>query len=377
MRYIDVIEELSNSEYLHRGDINKFSKEVLKIASNAIGCQRTNAWLFNKNQSILNSINSYDSLLKKFSKDNALTKSDLPNYFNFLTKNEIIISDDALSSDMNIELIDSYLLPNNIRSMIDVPIRSEGKMVGVICFEFVGKKYEWTASDQKFAQSVAQLFSLALETNKKRIYRNELEESIRQKEVLLYEINHRVKNNMAVIIGLINLQKYKSKDIYHETILEELKEKIYSMAIVQNHLHNNKSLVKVELSKYFEEVIYNLHKSYGHGKNIELNLELDKAVIDISIGIPLGLITNEVLTNSFKYAFNDKEKANQLNVALKRNNKEITIIFKDNGTGYDSKNVKEGMGMELIRDLSGQIGGELTIKQEGGVETQIIFSIKS
>jgi two-component sensor histidine kinase len=181
---------------------------------------------------------------------------------------------------------------------------------------------------------------------------------------------------MAVIIGLINLQKYKSRDDYHETILEELKEKIYSMAIVQNHLHNNNSFVTVELSKYFKEVIQNLHQSYGHGKNIELNLELDKVVIDISIGIPLGLITNEVLTNSFKYAFNENEKNHLLSVKLKRVNDEITVTFKDNGEGYDSSVINEGMGMELIRDLTNQISGRLSVENKNGIETMIVFTVK-
>lgn len=376
MKYLDVIEELSNSKNLHQGDIYGFSKEVLRTASHTLSCQRTNAWLFNSGKTVLRSIQSYNASTDTFQEEQSLNRSDLPNYFNYLTKNKIIVSDNALAEEMNKELVDSYLVPNEIKSMIDVPLRSEGKMVGVICFEAVEDNYQWTDSDKKFAQSLAQLFSIAIETNQKNLYRRELEKTIEQKEVLLSEINHRVKNNMAVIIGLINLQRHKAKDDYHQKVLEELKGKIYSMAIVQNHLHNNKSLVKVELGMYLEEVIQNLHATYGHGKEIALKLNLEKAVIDISIGIPIGLIANEVLTNSFKYAFQEDGRDHQLSVRLIRQRDGVQLVFRDNGPGYDPAEVNDGMGVELIKELTEQISGSLEFNLKNGVELLINFPIK-
>ena len=376
MQFIDVIEELSQSKNLHQGDVYSFSKEVLKTASTTLGCKRTNAWLFNDDMSVLRSIHSYDASTNSFKEEESLYKRDLPNYFNFLTKNKIIVSEDALSEKMNMELVEGYLVPNQIKSMIDVPLRSEGEMVGLICFEAVEEIHQWTNAEKKFTQSLAQLLSLAIETNKKNALREELEQMVKQKEVLLYEINHRVKNNMAVIIGLINLQKHKSKDDFHINLLQELKEKIHSMAVVQNHLHNNKSLVKVELSLYLEELINNLHRSYGHGKEITLRMNLNRAVIDISKGIPIGLIANEVLTNSFKYAFSEDEVGHQLVVNLFRRNREIVIQFSDNGVGFNPGLKQDGMGLELIRDLSKQIDGSYEIKVDDGVTITITFPIE-
>lgn len=376
MKYIDVIEELSQSKNLHQGHVTSFTKEVLKTAAITLDCKRTNAWLFDEEKTVLNSIHSYDSTVDIFKEEESLNRKDLPNYFNYLTQNKIIVSEDALSEKMNTELVDSYLIPNQIKSMIDVPLRSEGEMVGVICFESVVEKHLWSSADRKFTQSLAQLLSLAIETNKKNILRDELEKTVKQKEVLLYEINHRVKNNMAVIIGLINLQKHKSKDAFHEVLLEELKEKIYSMAIVQNHLHNNKSLVKVELAMYLDELINNIHRSYGHGKEIELNLNLNRAVIDISKGIPIGLMANEIITNSFKYAFENNSLDHRLTVNLFRRKTQIVLFFEDNGPGYDPKHLKEGMGMELIRDLTKQIGGSIEINGIDGVAIEVSFPIE-
>jgi len=375
VKYIDVIEELSHSKNLHQGQVLNFTKEMLKTAATTLGCNRTNAWLFDESKSELNSINSYNSTTDRFNKEASLYRKELPNYFNFLTQNKIIVSEDALSEKMNTELVDSYLIPNQIKSMIDVPLRSEGEMVGVICFESVAEKHLWSSADRKFTQSLAQLLSLAIETNNKNVLREELEKTVKQKEVLLYEINHRVKNNMAVIIGLINLQRHKSKDAFHEVLLEELKEKIFSMAIVQNHLHNNKSLVKVELALYLKELIDNIHRSYGHGRNIDLQLNLNRAVIDISKGIPIGLMANEIITNSFKYAFENTSSNHRLSVSLIRRKTQITLKFEDNGPGYNSKQIQEGMGMGLIRDLANQIGGTININVTHGVAIEVEFPI--
>ncbi|MEQ8625713.1 MAG: histidine kinase dimerization/phosphoacceptor domain -containing protein [Vicingaceae bacterium] len=376
MKYIDVIEELSQSKNLHQGQVLHFTKEMLKTAATILGCKRTNAWLFDESKSVLNSINSYNSSTDCFFKEASLHRKDLPNYFNFLTQNKIIVSEDALSEKMNMELVDSYLIPNQIKSMIDVPLRSEGEMVGVICFEAVAEKHLWSSADRKFTQSLAQLLSLAIETNNKNALREELEQTVKQKEVLLYEINHRVKNNMAVIIGLINLQRHKSRDAFHEVLLEELKEKIYSMAIVQNHLHNNKSLVKVELALYLKELIDNIHRSYGHRRNIDLQLNLNRAVIDITKGIPIGLMANEIITNSFKYAFKDKSLNHRLSVSLIREKTQITLKFEDNGPGFDPEQILEGMGMGLIRDLANQIGGTIHINVTNGVKIEVSFPIR-
>ena len=152
VRYIDVIEELSKSKYLRQGDITNFSKELLQIAAITLGCRRSNAWLFDKEQAILNSINAFDRETETFSIENSLSRNDLPNYFNYLTKNKIIVSNDAVASDMNAELIQGYIIPNGIKSMIDVPIRSEGEMIGVICFESVESSRKWSVADQKFTQ---------------------------------------------------------------------------------------------------------------------------------------------------------------------------------------------------------------------------------
>jgi two-component sensor histidine kinase len=374
--YLESIEELSKSSNLRTGEIDKFTEEILIIASKVLGCARCNAWLFEEEQSRLVSILSYSKTANSFKIEGELTKDTLPNYFKYLRKNKLIVADNASKERMNAELLDVYITPNEITSMIDVPLRSEGEMIGVICFEHVREKQAWTFMEQNFTQSLAQLLSLALETKKKREYRVELERIIGQKEVLISEIIHRVKNNMSVIMSLLNLQKHKTKDAYHADLFEEIKGKVYSMAMIQEQLHTSNNIDRIDLGNYLQNLVTNLNDSYGLGKGVRINLDLDSDIgLDVSKAIPCGLISNEILTNSFKYAFNSAQESRQLSISLHEINNCIELYFKDNGPGFDIDAARSGMGLELIRDLSDQIDATIDVQIDHGVGIKLLFPV--
>ena len=373
--YLETIEELSKSANLREGEIINFTQEILANSSKALDCSRCNAWLFENNQTKLVSLLSYQKVKNLFINENPLVKDQLPNYFKFLKKNELIVSDNAKIEPINSELLESYIIPNEVTSMIDVPLRSEGEMIGVICFEHVKTQHSWSNDEKKFTQSVAQLLSLALETKKKREYRVELEKIISQKEVLISEINHRVKNNMAIIISLMNLQKQKMKDSYHSELLEDIKGKVYSMSMIQEQLHSNENLDSISLGKYLEDLVRKLNISYSQGNSVAIDFEMEEIVIDVSKAIPCGLIAHEILTNSFKYAFNDQNLFPKLVISLKKNDNIVELIFHDNGSAFDLNSSKNGMGLELINDLSEQIDASITFNVEKGVLIKLLFPI--
>lgn len=155
MPYLDTIEELSKSAYLHKGKIKKFTKEILIHSSESLLCDRCNAWLFEKEQTKLVSLLSYNRSDHSFNQEVSLSNESLPNYFKFFRKNELIVSDNARNEPMNSELLEGYIKPNKVTSMIDVPLRSEGKMIGVICFEHTNENHSWSDDEQKYTQSMA------------------------------------------------------------------------------------------------------------------------------------------------------------------------------------------------------------------------------
>ena len=371
IKFIDAIEVLSKSESLREGDVEQSLKEILKLATEALGCQRANAWVFNDDMTVLESLMSYVQKGKVYNVESPLNKDDLPEYFKGLVKNEIIVSDDAVGEELNHELVDLYLNPNEIKSMIDIPIRSEGKMIGVVCFEQTNSYRKWTSEDKKFTQSLAQLISIALESNKKKNYRIKLESLLRQKDVLISEIYHRVKNNVSVIIGLINLQQHKAKDIYHTTLFNEIKNKVFSMSAVQEQLLLSQEIDKINLGDFLSSLSKNLSTSYE--KDVDVKIQKEEVFIDLTKGIPLGLIANEVITNSYKYAFGEINESPQLNIKCYEMGKDICVSIEDNGPGYNLTIENEGMGLGLIRDLCEQIDGKIEFSNKNGASTVITF----
>lgn len=372
--YINTIERLAKSIYIRNGNIDEYTKEILKESAIVLKCERTNAWVFGGLGDSLISLNSYQSSINKFNVEDSLRDSHLPNYFSYLKKGEIIVSNNASKEIINKELLDIYINPNQITAMIDVPIRSEGEMIGVICFEHVKIKHEWTMEEQKFTQSLAQLLSLALETNKKKLYREKLEKIIAEKEVLIAEVNHRVKNNMSVIISLLELQKLKSENDHGHNLLDEVIKKVYSMSAIQDRLHISDDFSEINLEVYLKDLANHLNESYGTNKNIKLIFDLSPVLLDITKAVPLGLITNEVLTNAFKYAFEGNNSQPKLEISCSYQNNKIAVRIKDNGPGMKKADLKHGgMGHELINNLCKQIDGEISFNFTNGVEMNLLF----
>lgn len=371
MKFIDAIEVLSKSKSLRDGDVEQSLKEILKSATEALDCQRANAWTFNEDLTVLKSLMSFDKTAMLYNIELSLCRKDLPEYFKGLVKNEIIVSDDAVHEVLNHELVDIYLNPNKIKSMIDIPIRSEGEMIGVVCFEQTNNYRKWTNEDRKFTQSLAQLISIALESNKKKKYRLELESLVRQKDVLISEINHRVKNNISVIIGLMNLQKSKSKDIYHATLFNEIKDKVYSMSAVQEQLLLSQEVDKINLGDFLSSLSNNLKGSYE--KEVAVVIEKEEVFIDITVGIPLGLIANEIITNSYKYAFGKENDTPQLNIKCYKTGNNVCVCFEDNGPGYDLSSENVGMGLGIVKDLCEQIDVKIEFLNSNGAKITLIF----
>ena len=373
MPFLNSIEDLSKSVFLRHGDFQKFVEEVLIESSVALECARTNVWLFDNKRTSMYNVLAYDAINGNFYNEGSIKRKEIPNYFKFLEKDEIIVADDALNYEMNKELIDSYIIPNKVTSMMDVPIRSEGKMIGVVCFEHVNKPVTWTEADINFSQSISHLLSLCFETNKTNQYKQELENMVAQKEVLLREINHRVKNNLSVILGLLNTQKTKARDSFHLNLFNSLSGKVYAISSVQNQLQNSENHSKIKFCLYLQALTGNLITSYALDQNIKLIENCQKFELPIDQAIPLGLICNEILTNSLKYAFLEKQKNKEISIELKKTKTSLIIQIKDNGTGFNlgEKKSGEGMGLELIYDLAEQIDAIVNLTTVNGTSYAI------
>ncbi|MCG3166008.1 MAG: hypothetical protein POELPBGB_01783 [Bacteroidia bacterium] len=206
----------------------------------------------------------------------------------------------------------------------------------------------------------------------------ELQESLKEKEVLLKEVHHRVKNNMQVISSILNLQSSYIKDETAVEMLRESQDRIKSMAFIHESLYQGKNLSHVKFSEYVRNLVSNLFHTYGVNKaGLKLKFDLDEVFLNLDTSIPCGLIINELISNALKYAFTDRETGT-LSVTLKKlEGGKLKLEIADDGKGFPKEiNWKdtESLGLQLVVTLAGQIRGDIQMETKKGTTFTIVFN---
>lgn len=204
---------------------------------------------------------------------------------------------------------------------------------------------------------------------------SEIESSLKEKETLLKEIHHRVKNNMQVIISLMNLQSRYLDDDTAKEVLKESQNRVKSMANVHERLYQSTNLSSINFGEYIHSLASDLFRSYGSNENIELEFRVKNIPLEIDSAIPCGLIINEILSNSFKHAFpGDMKGVIIIGFDLVDDNYILTIS--DNGAGFPEEFVLEksnSLGMLLINTLVVQLDGDIKLDKRDGTSFKIVF----
>jgi two-component sensor histidine kinase/HAMP domain-containing protein len=203
--------------------------------------------------------------------------------------------------------------------------------------------------------------------------------SLKEKETLLHEIHHRVKNNLQVIISLLALQSGKFEDDRIREILQESQNKVYAMSAIHETLYSSDSFSEINLKSYVTALTEFLVQSYDSnlGK-IQLFIESDEIKLAIEQANPLGLIINELLSNSLKYAF-PGGRPGEIKVELKRQGENLELTIRDNGVGlpngFDWRN-SESLGLKLVTSLvENQLGGSIVLEGKKGTTVSVKFGI--
>lgn len=201
--------------------------------------------------------------------------------------------------------------------------------------------------------------------------------SLKEKEVLLAELHHRVKNNLAIISGLLNLQEDATINAEARQIISDSKTRIMSMALVHKMLYENNELKRINMGKYTAELIYELFYSYNLLKKVVLKEDYDQVILPVNKSIPLGLILNEVVTNSIKYAFKNLTTTGVFTISIKLINNNVCVLIRDNGPGFtkdfNSETETLSLGIYLIKTLTGQLDGEVRFSNDHGAKIELSF----
>ncbi len=232
----------------------------------------------------------------------------------------------------------------------------------------------WKIKDEKFYCAIIRDITDSKQAE------NEIKHSLREKEALLMEIHHRVKNNMQIISSLLSLQSRYIKDKDAFEVFKESQNRVKSMAMIHERLYNSKGLAEIDFAGYIKNLVDDLLISYGVNQGtVKIDISADKIFLNADTAIPVGLIINELVTNSLKYAFpaENSDHENMVYIKFHKDNKNILLIVGDNGVGLpDGVDLKhsETLGLRLVRSLVDQVNGTVELRGSGQTEFRIIFT---
>ena len=208
----------------------------------------------------------------------------------------------------------------------------------------------------------------------------QIKASLQEKEVLLKEIHHRVKNNLQIISSLLNLQAEYLKDNQALEVFKDSQNRIESMALIHEKLYQSQDLAKINFADYIQDLVTNLFYSYNvNSSAINLKMNVEEVFLAIDAAIPCGLIINELISNSLKYAFPQRETGEICIAFCSIEANLFTLTISDNGVGFAQDfdfQATESLGLRLVKGLTHQLQGNIDFISYNGVKYKIIFPAK-
>ncbi|WP_332992388.1 PAS domain S-box protein [Microcoleus sp. A006_D1] len=252
-------------------------------------------------------------------------------------------------------------------------------------------RFDWVHKRLDGSEFAAEVLLNAMEINGRKVIQavvrditdrkhdeDRIKASLAEKEVLLKEIHHRVKNNLQVISSLLKLQSRYIQDSRVSEMLKDSQNRVRSMALVHEQLYQSKDLSNIDFAEYIQNLAYNLLQAYEiHAEGVKLQTNIAPFSLNIDTAVPCGLIINELVTNSLKYAFKGQNKGKiKIDFTLD-NNKVCVLTVSDSGIGFpqdlDYRNART-LGLRLVGSLVKQIRGKIELLETAGTTFQITFS---
>lgn len=207
-------------------------------------------------------------------------------------------------------------------------------------------------------------------------YENELKKSIEEKTILLQEVHHRVKNNLAVTSGLLYMQRVSTDNPEIASLLGESERRIKTMTLIHELLYSSTDLSSIPIDEYITSLVELIKNSLDPEENVEVKIIADSFSINVTQAVPCALILNELISNSYKHAFEPGENG-LIEVIITQNNDTAEFIIKDNGQGIPEKVLNDenrsSLGLTIVNTLIRQVDGTIKIKKENGTKAKFHF----
>ncbi|MES2386867.1 MAG: histidine kinase dimerization/phosphoacceptor domain -containing protein [Bacteroidota bacterium] len=313
--------------------------------------------------------------------ESSFSLQGLPEAYSNLTGTDPIIVPDVQKTSW-LHTLQGKLIPYGSASVMFMPCHSVGKTIGLLMLSTPDKR-RWTDGDIGILTGVGEYLALVLREasgkREKMEVAERLQQSVKEKEILLGEIHHRVKNNMAVISGLLNMQSHFIEEPVARHALQESQNRIRSMALIHDKLYQNDSFSELEFNSYLRDLIANIQNSQTdlhRPIRIRFASESEKYLSMMS-AVPCGLIMNELISNAYKHAFTDRESGN-IFVSFTQEESRYTLSVEDDGVGYRQPEGKKraSLGLTLVEALSGQLKSKLKIETIPGNGTRFSLTFE-
>jgi two-component sensor histidine kinase len=272
-----------------------------------------------------------------------------------------------------------------LRSVLCIPVMKQSRMIGILYLENRLSDSVFTSERAQITELLTSQAAISIENSRlveeMRSAEDQIKKSLIEKEALLKEVHHRVKNNLQIIQSMLNLQRPHIKDSEAVELFKESQNRVYSMALVHEKLYRSESLARVNLSDYIRSLTTNLFLSYGVSERVvRSSIFIEDITLDIDTVIPCALIINELVSNSLKHAYPDyatrKPGTGEIRITLHPSGEELKLIVGDNGVGLP-KGFKlqhcESLGLKLVSALVKQLKGDIKVRSSGGTEFTIGF----
>jgi hypothetical protein len=227
-------------------------------------------------------------------------------------------------------------------------------------------------------RKVSEVSYIVHDITEKKIIEERIKQSLLEKEILLKEVHHRVKNNLQVISSILNLQANYIRDQSVLDTLRELQNRIKSMALIHENLYQNKDISLLNFGDYILNLTQNLVHSYKmYGGDVNLVHNIEDVHLNLDYSIPCGLIVNELVSNAFKHAFPNNTRGS-VEVSIRRQDQHVLLEVADNGVGFrsdlDFRNT-DSLGLQLVNALVDQISGNIVQQTSNGTRYTITFNL--
>lgn len=311
------------------------------------------------------------------------------NYAHEYRRGRTQVTEDIYAAGLSQCHIDILVL-YDIRASLVVPILQGNHLWGLLCAYRCSAPRLWRSFEVDLLKQLATHMAIAIQQSElyqqvqtelieRRKAEDQLRQSLKEKEALLKEIHHRVKNNLQVISSVLRLQSDYIKDEQALELFKDSQNRIRSMALIHEKLYQSRDLSEIEMQDYVRDLTETLLRSYAAPAPLAtLSIQADDISLNIDTAIPCGLIINELVSNSLKHAFQEAKPENGIIVQIfLTDNNQYTLIVQDNGIGFpetlDFRNT-ESLGLELVCIFTDQLEGTIELERSQGTIFTITFA---